>query len=474
MQQERTQALQLVYEVIDTAAAGALLVGLFVLVNLRSAPHGIEPFLRARITVGNAALCVLFLTLWHFVFRISGVYEPTSGGPFLKELHKIFAASFVAGALALIFPLISRTHSFTWLVASGFWVSATAFTLGTRLLEWPIRKCFGRKPRQIIIVGSGPRALSLYERLEQDGATNFRVVGFVDSPNGHVVPEMIRARLLSSLEHFDSVLMNWVVDHVMIALPVKSCYDDIQRTIAVCEQAGVESEYLPDVFTSSFARLHYGAVADHPVVRLTVVREGYGIAVKRIIDIVLSAIALVCLAPLMAGMAVAIKLTSPGPAFFIQTRFGLNKRRFSMYKFRTMVANAEALQASLETQNEAPGPVFKMTRDPRITPLGRFLRKTSLDELPQLWNVLRGEMSLVGPRPLPARDVARFDNHYLMRRFSVKPGLTCLWQINGRSNTDFGRWISLDLQYIDNWSLALDLKILAKTVPVVVKGTGAK
>ena len=175
----------------------------------------------------------------------------------------------------------------------------------------------------------------------------------------------------------------------------------------------------------------------------------------------------------MIVIAALIRLTSSGPALFTQERYGLNKRRFRMYKFRTMVTNAEELQAKLESQNEAQGPVFKIRNDPRITPIGRILRKTSLDELPQFLNVLRGQMSLVGPRPLPKRDVARFDDASLMRRFSVKPGLTCLWQISGRSDTSFDRWIQLDLQYIDKWSLALDFKVLVQTVPAVLLKRGA-
>jgi exopolysaccharide biosynthesis polyprenyl glycosylphosphotransferase len=190
-------------------------------------------------------------------------------------------------------------------------------------------------------------------------------------------------------------------------------------------------------------------------------------------DIIGATVGLIIFGPLMLVIASAIKLTSPGPAFFTQERYGLHKRRFRMYKFRTMVPDAEKRQAELESINEAQGPVFKIRNDPRITPLGRILRKTSLDELAQFFNVLRGEMSLVGPRPLPMRDVSRFDDASLMRRFSVKPGLTCLWQINGRSNTNFEQWIELDLRYIDNWSLSLDLEILAKTFPSVLSGRGA-
>ena len=159
--------------------------------------------------------------------------------------------------------------------------------------------------------------------------------------------------------------------------------------------------------------------------------------------------------------------------FFVQDRVGLNKRRFRMYKFRTMVGNAEKMQSELESLNEADGPVFKIKNDPRVTRLGKYLRKASLDELPQLWNVLMGDMSLVGPRPLDLRDYNGLDEDWLRRRFSVRPGITCLWQVNGRSSTSFQKWMELDLQYIDHWSLWLDVKVMAKTIPAVLRGVGA-
>jgi lipopolysaccharide/colanic/teichoic acid biosynthesis glycosyltransferase len=174
-------------------------------------------------------------------------------------------------------------------------------------------------------------------------------------------------------------------------------------------------------------------------------------------------------------IAAAIKFTSPGPVLFRQQRSGLSGAPFTLYKFRTMITNAEQFKHELEAMNEMSGPVFKLTNDPRITPIGRWLRKYSLDELPQLWNALRGEMSLVGPRPLPVDEVKRFDNLAHRRRLSMKPGLTCLWQISGRNQiSDFKEWVRLDLEYIDHWSLWLDLKILLLTVPVVLRGTGAK
>lgn len=179
------------------------------------------------------------------------------------------------------------------------------------------------------------------------------------------------------------------------------------------------------------------------------------------------------MAPLFLAVALLIKLTSEGPVFFTQERLGLNKRRFRIFKFRTMVAGAEQKQAELEHLNEVEGPVFKIKCDPRVTLVGKVLRKTSIDELPQLLNVLKGEMSLVGPRPLPVRDYEGFDQDWHRRRFSVRPGLTCLWQISGRSSISFDKWMELDMQYIDEWSLWLDLKILAGTIPAVLKGAGA-
>jgi exopolysaccharide biosynthesis polyprenyl glycosylphosphotransferase len=280
--------------------------------------------------------------------------------------------------------------------------------------------------------------------------------------------------MLGGLDDLEAILMNQPVDEVLIALPAKSCYDKIQAAILTCERAGVEAEYnVSDIFQLSLARPHFDAGGPTPVVSLKVVRDDYRQLVKRCIDVAGAIMGLVIFGPLMLVIAVAIKLTSPGRALFTQERYGLRKRRFLMYKFRTMVQNAEKLQAGLESRNEAQGPVFKIRNDPRITAIGRLLRKTSLDELPQFLNVLLGEMSLVGPRPLPKRDVSRFDNASLMRRFSMKPGLTCLWQVNGRCNTAFLSWIKQDLLYIDSWSLLLDFRILVRTIPAVLRGTGA-
>ncbi len=275
---------------------------------------------------------------------------------------------------------------------------------------------------------------------------------------------------LGTIDDLERILVARAVDEVHIWLPVKSCYAAIEQVIETCERVGVESSYEADIFRRSFA--HSGQTQPTRSSRGRS-RDDYRLWTKRVIDVCGALVGLVVFSPVMLAAATAVKWTSPGPILFTQERFGLNRRRMRIYKFRTMIADAAARQAEFEDQNEADGPVFKIRHDPRVTPVGHFLRKTSIDELPQLLNVLKGEMSLVGPRPMAVRDVFRFTEASLMRRFSVKPGLTCLWQINGRSNTTFGRWIELDLEYIDRWSLGLDLAILVRTVPAVLKGEGA-
>jgi exopolysaccharide biosynthesis polyprenyl glycosylphosphotransferase len=263
-----------------------------------------------------------------------------------------------------------------------------------------------------------------------------------------------------------------MVDEVYVALPMRSRYAEIEAALQICERTGVPVKWLSDVFESARGR-RFEMTANGDVVSITDEHDHGRLMMKRLIDVIGAAVGLVVLTPVIAAAALAIKATSRGPVLYVQDRYGLYRRRFQMYKLRTMVEDADGLQGSLEDRNEASGPVFKIKDDPRITPVGRFLRRTSIDEIPQLVNVLRGEMSLVGPRPLPLRDVDRFTEAALVRRFGVRPGLTCLWQISGRSELGFDRWIELDLQYIDEWSLGLDLKIILKTVPAVIMGAGA-
>jgi exopolysaccharide biosynthesis polyprenyl glycosylphosphotransferase len=332
-----------------------------------------------------------------------------------------------------------------------------------------------RERRRVIIVGTGPRAQRTHRELCADLLTRYVVVGFVDSNAGPSSPFLAR-RTIGRLDELEAVLVREHVDEVHIALPVRSHYPQIQETIRTCERLGVKATYPADIFATELARARLqGGQPDAPAtVELQMAPAGATLAIKRAFDVIGAALALVLFSPLMIAAAIAIRVTSGSPIIYAQDRYGLNRRRFRMYKFRTMVPNADSLQMALESRNEAVGPVFKIADDPRVTRIGQFLRRSSIDELPQLFNVLRGDMSLVGPRPLPQRDVARFTRTSDLRRLSVRPGLTCLWQVGGRSAIAFDEWVKLDLQYIDQWSLALDLQILARTVPAVLRGTGAK
>jgi exopolysaccharide biosynthesis polyprenyl glycosylphosphotransferase len=474
---QTSKALALrVHACINAAVAALMLLGVFIVANWERMPEGMGAFLAMRVTIKNLGLFLLFGFGWALSFRVFGLAIPQPGFSLGRELIQISKACLTASAFALLFALTSQSGAFGLEVVAYFFPVAVLSCMCGRIVARVFADRVAdalRGTRNVIIVGSGPRASAVYERLQAPNNSLTRVLGFVDSVDGRAVPTQICSRMLGDLDDLESILMNTAVDEVVIALPAKSCYEQIQTAIQTCERVGVEAKYLRDLFQLSLAKPKVEPDDAGPVVSLKVVQDDYRLVVKRCIDVLASSACLLLLSPVMALIAIAIKLTSPGPVIFAQERFGWRKRRFRMFKFRTMVADAEMLQAGLESRNEVHGPIFKIRRDPRVTPVGRILRKTSLDELPQFVNVLLGDMALVGPRPLPERDVSRFDNAALMRRFSVKPGLTCLWQVTGRSDIGFERWIELDLRYIDTWSLSLDFRILAQTIPAVLKGTGA-
>src|SRR5271165_5407412 len=277
--------------------------------------------------------------------------------------------------------------------------------------------------------------------------------------------------------HFDELaefLRRNVVDEIAIYLPLRSFYERAAEVAQLAKHHGILVRMDTDLFGLKFA--HHFADAGDGVPHIIASSNGiddWQLLMKRIFDLAGSSVLLVILSPLFLIVAALIKLTSPGTVLFAQKRIGLNKRQFTMYKFRTMIPEAESIQDKLEHLNEMTGPVFKIKDDPRITTLGRILRKTSIDELPQLFNVLKGDMSLVGPRAIPVRDYQSFNEDWHRRRFSVPPGITCLWQVYGRNSIPFEQWMVLDMQYIDRWSLWLDIKILALTIPAVFRGSGA-
>jgi exopolysaccharide biosynthesis polyprenyl glycosylphosphotransferase len=322
-------------------------------------------------------------------------------------------------------------------------------------------------------VGTSGRAIELARTLESRLDLGYRIAGFA---NEGAVKSTAFAEsgygVVCGLHDIREFLRHHVVDEVMITLPEWSSFAAILEIEAACDEQGVIVRRLAQATERRPG--HVNEVEGEVLLRNGKDSlDSWGAALKRIFDVVGATALLIVCSPFLLAAAVAIKLTSPGPILFTQERVGLHKRTFRIYKFRTMVVDAEKRLAELEARNEVSGPVFKILKDPRITGVGHFLRKTSIDEMPQLLNVIKGDMSLVGPRPLPLRDYAGFSEDSHRRRLSVRPGITCSWQIEGRSSIPFEQWMSLDLQYIDKWSFWLDVRILLKTVPAVLKGSGA-
>jgi len=331
----------------------------------------------------------------------------------------------------------------------------------------------GENFQKVLIIGTGARAAQLSRLLQEKSEWGIDIVGYLDPHPGWAGSQVQGRLVLGTIADISTVLKGFVVDEVILAVP-RTLMGDAESIAHACEEEGIKLRIMADLYDLEVARVSLMKLDNIPLLTLEpVALDEYKLALKRMIDIVLVVLSLPVVLPLMGCIALAVKFDSPGPVFFIQERIGLKKRRFNMIKFRSMYAGSEEKIRELEHLNEAEGPIFKISNDPRVTRVGRFIRRTSLDELPQLFNVLGGSMSLVGPRPMSVRDVDLFDRGIQRKRFSVKPGLTCLWQISGRSDLPFSKWLELDLHYIDRWSLILDFKILIKTIPVVIRGSGA-
>lgn len=326
---------------------------------------------------------------------------------------------------------------------------------------------FTRTP-DVVIVGCGPLA----RETAKDLARRHRVLGAFSLPDEHLRQEL-SIPYLGDIAALPAFLQATPVDEVYMATTVAPHFAVLQGAIATCERLGTPFAVPAQTFRLERALPRDArAVPDGYLHYQCTPTQHTATRVKRMADIVLSAAALLALSPLFAVVAAIIKLTSPGPIFFKQVRVGLRGKTFEMFKFRSMVVDAEQRLAALREKNEQTGPTFKMARDPRVTAIGRFIRKYSIDELPQLLNVLRGEMSIVGPRPPVPPEVAQYQP-WQRRRLSVVPGLTCFWQVMGRNKIGFDEWMLLDLQYVDQWSIGKDVSLIGRTVPVVVTGRGA-
>ena len=409
-------------------------------------------------------------------FSYFGAYETPRSKTCLGYGWSIFKGITlsIGVVLALLFffkiEYVSRT---VIIIFSAF---EFVFTWGTRcwLRRHYIRSVKnGSKALHVLIIGTGERAAELSDRLYKQAEWGMKVVGHLDPDASRVGQKVRGAPVIGTVDNISQILKEHVIDEVIIAIP-RSMLEDVEPIALACEEEGIKLQFMADVFNLHVARVRLVKVGSIPLLTLEpVAQDEIKLLLKRGFDFTVTLLFMPIVLPIIGIIAVAVKWDSPGPAFFVQQRVGLKKRLFPMIKFRSMYLDAEERLKEIEHLNEAEGPIFKIKDDPRVTRVGRFLRKTSLDELPQLFNVLTGHMSLVGPRPMSTRDVDLFDKGIQRKRFSVKPGITCIWQISGRSNLPFEKWLELDLKYIDNWNLWLDFKILFKTVPAVIFSRGA-
>ena len=421
-------------------------------------------------------LMLVFLLVWAVVGYFSRFYRDLEmSNPIqlvLKLLNQlaIVLVFIYAGLYLLRRGDISRTYvmmvgmvDFILLVA-GRYVSYSG-------IAW-MRQRLGRF-HYFLIIGCGSRAHEMATLIEESRSMGLRLVGFVNptSESSKLSDRFGRYEVIP-LSAVEQVLEDRVVDEVVFAVSMQELAR-LEPLMSHCANVGVKTRVQLEFLPSPYSRIYLENFRDVPLLSLSTAPESELLLfLKRTVDVVVAALSLVLLVPVLISIAVAIRITSPGDVLFRQTRCGLGGRRFTLYKFRSMLNNAEQLRAELHQLNELDGPAFKISDDPRITPVGRLLRRFSLDELPQLWNILRGDMSFVGPRPAIPDEVGMYEP-WQRRRLRMRPGLTCMWVLEGRSDVDFQRWIQLDLAYIDNWSLWLDCKIFLRTIPIVISGKGA-
>ncbi len=399
----------------------------------RTLPLGGEIWAAAKVAFGGTAILVLLIY-----------------GLRLEFVSRWFLVSF--GAVNFLFLASEKVA----LRLTSRWVRARGFNFRTAL-----------------IVGTGPKASQFADFLEAHPHWGFRVIGYLDDDNGGEICLGDRWPCLGRITEMEAILGREVIDEVIFVIE-KGKLGEYEEALLIAERHGVRAHVSLDIFPHVLARPVLEELDGIPLLSFTTTPSNpVELVAKRTLDLALSLVLFLVTLPIQLIAALAILVASGAPVFFRQVRSGLNGRQFTLLKFRTMKQGSEEGLSEISHLNEMTGPVFKATRDPRLTPVGRLLRRLSIDELPQLWNVIVGDMSLVGPRPPLPEEVSRYEP-WQRRRLSMKPGLTCLWQVSGRSEVDFDRWMALDLKYIDTWSPLLDLKILLKTVPAVLSGRGAR
>src|SRR5436305_2283743 len=424
-------------------------------------------------------LLPLALAIWGGLLLSSGRYRSHRTVPLLDEAWAILRVC-LSGAVLFTLALyltrwderllgddrVSRLWSLLFAVFSCLLLLTEKLAL--RLTSRYVR-LHGFNYRTVLIVGTSPAALRIADSIHGHRFWGYRILGFIRNGPGWEESWPSRYAILGEIEDLPRIVESHVVDDVIFAVHRREL-DRLEDLFLSLQEQGIRTRFAMDLFPHTRARVELEELDGVPLLSFaTTPTSPLKLMLKRALDVALASLLLLLGMPVVLGIALVIKVTSRGNVLFRQTRCGLNGRLFTVYKFRTMVEDAEERRRELLHLNEMDGPVFKLRRDPRVTFFGRFLRRLSLDNLPQLWNVLRGDMSLVGPRPPIPEEVAKYQR-WQRRRLSMKPGLTCLWQISGRNDLDFDRWMQLDLEYIDSCSPMLDLKILLRTIPVVLTG----
>ena len=436
-------------------------------------PQVVAPENRVPYTVFQPVAWVLTLLLL-VMFALGGVYQQKQGRSWLDEVHAVFSGTAVGIVIMMAVTYVIRFYysRFIFLMVGAVIVVLLGLERWLlRVVRAELRKR-GHGIRRVIIVGAGKVGRSVMRSIVAQPELGYRVAGFVDDHPDRGRTDIGRFKALGGLENLPRIVGQEAVDEVIITLPWMY-HRKILSVVHQCERHDVRARIVPDLFQLSLSQVDMEDLSGLPLLSLREPRVGGWLWwVKRALDFATALVGLVVLAPLMSVIALAIKLDSPGPAIFSQTRVGKGGWPFTCYKFRTMRAGAEKEKEELAELNEAQGALFKIKNDPRMTRLGWVLRRTSLDELPQLYNILKGDMSLVGPRPQLPEEVSQYVEWH-KKRLETWPGLTGLWQVSGRSNLTFGEMCLLDIYYIEHWSPVLDTKILLQTIPKVIFGDGA-
>jgi exopolysaccharide biosynthesis polyprenyl glycosylphosphotransferase len=492
MLKERARILAVSIFLLDLALVSIAFLSAF---SLRSSllPRVVPQAFPSRLYPLSAYLPLLplALTIWGGLLLLSGRYRSHRTVPLLDEAWAVVR---VCASGAVVFTLVlyigrldvrllgNDQISRSWVLFFSIFACLLLLSekIALRLTSRYVR-AHGFNYRTVLIVGTSPTALRIADSIQGHRFWGYRILGFI--VNGEPPPPPSsspsksaswpsRYPILGEVKHIPSILQAHVVDDVIFAVSRRDL-DRLEDLFLSFHEQGIRTRFAMDLFPHTQARIELEDLDGMPLLSFAATPTSQlQLMAKRVLDIALSSLILLLGMPAVGAIALLIKVTSNGSVLFRQTRCGLNGRIFTLYKFRTMVADAESRRLGLMHLNEMNGPVFKLRHDPRVTAFGRFLRRFSLDELPQFWNVLRGDMSLVGPRPPIPEEVAHYQR-WQRRRLAMKPGLTCLWQISGRNQVDFDRWMQLDLEYIDSWTPLLDLKILLKTIPAVLSGKGA-